>query len=154
EFCYTECSDLLPNTAAVSSAAGDPWPSDNFDQELTRVLFPEPSSFSAANNWISGGQPNAIATADFNGDLRPDLAMVNTNGTASILLASAGGAFTGPTSFGTGSVATSIATADFNGDADPDLAVTKDSGNVNIFVGSTGGSFTRPNPIAGITLPK
>jgi hypothetical protein len=64
----------------------------------------------------------SIAVADFNGDGRLDLALVNYNG-AAILLGNGDGTFQPPSMYASGSAATSLAVGDFNLDGKPDLAV-------------------------------
>ena len=49
-------------------------------------------SFSPAVSYPAGNYPDAVLTADFNGDLRPDLAVVNLS-TVSVLLGNADGTF-------------------------------------------------------------
>jgi hypothetical protein len=123
---------------AVLLVAVISWPS-----RAQAVEFTGPTDFPA------GSGPFAIATADFNGDSDPDLAVANQLGdNVSILLGSAGGTFTGPTNYAVGHYPSGIAAGDFNGDSDPDLAVADESGPnggyISILLGSAGGTFTGP----------
>src|SRR5438105_3302696 len=50
-------------------------------------------SFSPAVIYPAGAFPNALVTADFNNDARPDLAVANSSGGVIVLLGNAGGTF-------------------------------------------------------------
>ncbi len=91
----------------------------------------------------SGTGPVAVAAADFNGDGRLDLAVVNgTSNTVSILLGKGDGTFQPPVDFATGSQPSGIAVGDFNGDSKLDLAITNQgSNNVSILLGNGDGTF-------------
>src|SRR4051794_3197095 len=81
-------------------------------------------SFSGPTNFPTGATPTMVATGDFNGDLRPDLAVANRgSGNVSILLGNGSGGFTGATNFSAGGGPRAIVVGYFNGDSDPDLAV-------------------------------
>jgi len=68
--------------------------------------------------------PDAIATGDFNGDGKTDLAISEQgNNTVSILLGNGNGSFQNPLEFSAGNVALSVAAGDFNADGRLDLAV-------------------------------
>jgi len=94
-----------------------------------------------------------IVSADFNGDGKQDMAVLNANSSAvTILLGNGDGTFTvSASSPATGSSPNQLAMGDFNGDGIPDLAVTEDSTNtVLIFLGNGDGTFTAaPNLVAG-----
>ncbi|MGQ0700411.1 MAG: FG-GAP-like repeat-containing protein [Panacagrimonas sp.] len=86
--------------------------------------------------------PESVATADFNGDGRPDMAVVNRFGdTVSVLLNnSAPGdstpSFAPKTDFGAGTNPRAVTVADFNGDGRLDLAVSGGS-RVSILINAT-----------------
>jgi len=86
-------------------------------------------SFAAQQTFATGSSPRAVATADINGDGKPDLITANYNdNTVSVLLntTSPGAAvpsFASQQVFSTGSNPFSIATADVNGDGKGDLIV-------------------------------
>ncbi len=91
----------------------------------------------------AGSLPRAIAPGDFNGDSRPDLAVLNSgSNSVTILLGTGSGGFTmAATSPATGNSPSSIAAGDFNNDGRLDLAVTNSvSNNVTILLGN--GTFT------------
>jgi VCBS repeat-containing protein len=106
------------------------------------VAFDPPAYLSA------GSFPASVAVSDFNGDDDPDLAVANQfSSDVSVLLGSAAGGFTGPTSFPTGFFSNSVAVGNFNTDADqdPDLAVANAfDGTVSVLLGGSGGGFTGP----------
>jgi hypothetical protein len=92
-------------------------------------------SFAAAQTFALGASPQGLATADLNGDGRPDLAAVNHNDkTVSVLLnttpaGSGTPAFAAQQTFATGDGPDTVAAADLNGDGRPDLVVG--NGNAN-----------------------
>jgi hypothetical protein len=87
-----------------------------------------------ATNSLDG--PKGIATADFNGDGRPDLAVANTDGTVTIYYALAPDRFSAPVHLQTrAQELRGIIAADLNGDGRPDVAVAAPySGEVFLFI--------------------
>jgi hypothetical protein len=96
-----------------------------------------------------GSVPKAFAVADFNGDGKPDMAVINeSSGTVSILLGGGNGTFAAATTLVTGAVPTQIVAGDFNGDGKPDLAVTNLLNNsVWVYLGNGDGTFQFPTTI-------
>jgi hypothetical protein len=94
----------------------------------------------------AGKAPEAIVTADFNGDGNLDLAIVNSPpNTVTLLLGHGDGSFVAgrASPITVGNFPTGIVAADFNGDGKPDLAVTNGfSYNVSILLGNGDGTFT------------
>jgi len=93
----------------------------------------------------TGEGPDAIVSADFNGDGIPDLAVANgIANNITILLGNGDGTFTATsTSPATGSGPNAMITSDFNGDGIPDLAVVNGASNsLTILLGNGDGSFT------------
>lgn len=110
--------------------------------------------------------PRAIASADFDGDGIPDLAIVNqATNTVSIFLGHDGGAGQGdgtfveksPSPYATGLAPFGIAVADFNADGIQDLAVTNQNSNsISVFLGNAGtaakiGDGTFQTPVTSST---
>ena len=89
-----------------------------------------------------------LATADFNADGRPDLAVTsNTDGLVTVLLRQAGGGFAADGAPLAAPTANGIAAGDFNGDGKPDLAASNDQPNtLTVFLNTT-------SPAAGPTPP-
>ena len=151
--------DKVPDLAIVNQGNG------TVSVLLTNAAGSRTSTFGAAKNYPVGLSPTAIATANFNADTFPDLAVTNSAdsttssaSTVSILLGSSTGTFTVKGSYPTGSNPQGIATADFNGDGHQDLAVshTADTAghSVSILLGNGDGSFAAPTEFAAGSGPK
>ncbi len=120
--------------------------------------------FGTPTNYPAGDQPIDVAVSNFNGDLFPDIAVVDfdsgptvgSTSTVSVLLGAPGGIFGPRTFFVVGDDPESIAVGEFNGDADPDLAVANGEPNyisdpvgVSVMLGGPGGSFAGTAFLAG-----
>jgi hypothetical protein len=107
-------------------------------------LFPSVPSVPIANTRYS----NAIRTADFNIDGKPDLVTASSGSSTSsvnVALGKGNGLF--QTSIQTATPApgrepTSLEVADFNGDGKPDVAAVENTGALEIYLGSGNGSFS------------
>jgi FG-GAP-like repeat len=112
-------------------------------------------TFASAISYGVGSGPESVAVGDFNGDGKPDLAVVNTRtnflgvlgNSVSVLLGNANGTFANAVSYGgvgtgTGIGVASVAVGDFNGDGKPDLAVAAFNNNgVFVLLGNGDGTF-------------
>jgi hypothetical protein len=90
-----------------------------------------------------GNYPEALATGDFNGDGRPDLAVVNTlSRDVSVLLGNGDGTFQPQVTYPVGYWPDAIVAGDFTGDGRTDLAVANyQSKSVSVLVGNGDGTF-------------
>ena len=93
--------------------------------------------------YATGNYPSAVAAADFNGDGRLDVAVVNTlDKTVSIQLGNADSTLQPQSILATGTTPVALLIADFNGDGKFDLAVSNlDDNTVSIFLGNGDGTF-------------
>jgi len=110
---------------------------------FTSLALAQAGQFVEAPQFATGGNPQAVAWADFNNDGIPDLVVANSSSnTISILLGNGDGTFKPKADFSTGTTPEGVAVGDFNGDGNSDIAVT-DSGNnvVSILLGNGDGTF-------------
>jgi uncharacterized repeat protein (TIGR01451 family) len=110
-------------------------------------------TFSVGAPLTTGNAPFAIATGDFNGDGRLDLAVSNSNdGTVTILLGIGAGAFGAGVPVAVGATPQVVVVGDFNEDGIQDLAVTNEGDNtVSILAGIGNGTFiTSSTPSTGV----
>ena len=97
--------------------------------------------FGAPVNFAVGVQPVKAAVGDFNGDSKPDLAVVNLSSQSVFILVGNGtGGFNAASNIPVGAFPNAIAVADFNADSKADFAVG--SGTPNLFLGDGAGGFT------------
>ncbi len=110
--------------------------------------------FRSAQSYPVGTNPVAGKAADFNGDGKLDLAVLNSGSNdVSILLANGDGTFQLARTFGAGNSPSSIAVGDFNGDGKMDLAVfmlpggtpvSPLPGEIRILLGNGDGTLQTP----------
>jgi hypothetical protein len=144
--------DGIPDLAIANSA----------DNTVSILLGNGNGTFKQApgSPFFVGTDPTSVAVGDFNGDGKPDLAVVNfSDETVSILIGNGDGTFTpapgSPVSAGFSSY--TLALADFNGDGIVDLAVTNiDSYQVQILLGNGDGTFAAAanSPIVDVNCPR
>ena len=111
-------------------------------------------AFKPLVSYPVGTNPVAVAIGDFNGDGKPDLAVVNhgdptaNNGSVSILFGNGDGTFQKATNVAIGKNCTSVIAGDLDGDGNDDLALVRpgdasinDSGDITIFLANGDGTF-------------
>jgi len=113
---------------------------DNLQAFGSRLKTGDPSA-SAGNQSLEG--PKGIATADFDADGKPDLAVANIDGTVTVFFGETGGQFGAPTHLQTGTnELRAIVCADLNGDGRPDIATAAPyAGVVFLFANLGAGVF-------------
>ncbi len=125
----------------------------NAPASMMPLAAPTTPSFGAATNFAAGGERNSIATGDFNGDGKRDLAVVdNTAYNLSILLGNGAGAFGAAVNYPLmGGIDGLVEVDDFNRDGKNDLAVAFIHGDasfpaskVAILLGDGAGGFSAP----------
>jgi hypothetical protein len=112
------------------------------DQGYVSILLGNgDGTFQPPVGYVAGEGPIATAVADFNGDGKPDLAVVNNcSSDISIFIGNGDGTFQSQGSyFVYPNNPTAIAVGDFNGDGKPDLAVI--DSDVSILLGNGDGTF-------------
>jgi hypothetical protein len=100
-------------------------------------------TFQTHVDYATGTQPKSVRVADFNGDRKLDLAVVNFgDNTVSILLGRGDGTFEPHVDYAAGSYPSAVATGDLNGDGKVDLAAVNSADNtVSILLGNGDGTF-------------
>ena len=115
------------------------YPSNN---QITIYLASGTRSFAAAGTYPVGNSQRRIVVADFNGDTKLDLAVVNGNSNSvSLLLGAGDGSFSAPAEFAVGASPATAAAGDINGDLKTDLAVLRYDGTLVLLLGDGLGGF-------------
>ena len=117
-------------------------------QMLLSAATPPPISFSArrdtpvgSGNILGGDAPSDLTIADFNGDGRPDVAVLSSSTNSLFVLMNQGnGSFRASKAINVGLVPGAVVAGDFNGDGKQDLAVVSLSG-LGILLGNGDGTF-------------
>lgn len=126
------------------------------------ALFPVTNPFTAApvaGSVNGGANPTLLATGDFNGDGKLDMAVANASTRSiQILLGNGDGTFATGSSFSVGSGPTSIPTAiavgEFTEDGHQDIVVgVSPDSVVDIFAGDGAGNFTLANTLTSVVNP-
>ncbi len=104
-------------------------------------------TFTLSGSYPAGIGAFSIATGDFDGDNRIDVATANMNdGDLSVLFNNGNGTFTPTPDIAVGRYPTSITTGDFDRIDGPDLAVANGDGTVSVLLNTGNGTFA-----AGVT---
>jgi hypothetical protein len=114
-----------------------------------RALFDvTPISFSSSVSFVAGTGPDAIASADFNGDGNADLAVADQSAhKVNVFFGNGAGAFSAGPVLALSAAPVAIITGDFNGDGKPDIAVATTAGDgasgsaVDVFLNNGDGTF-------------
>jgi VCBS repeat protein/centrosomal CEP192-like protein len=137
-------ADVITSVYSMTSGVG----------EIMVLLGKGDGTFQPSQFYPAGNFSFSIVSGDFNGDGKPDIAVVNATepGSVSVLLNLGGGVFSSPAPFPTGNNPIGLATADFNGDGKLDLAVANFSDStVQVLLGKGDGTFQ--TGIASPTMP-
>ncbi len=117
-----------------------------------------PPLFNPVQNYTvgtGGGAANAVddvTVNDFNGDGRPDVALVTRAQTVRIMLNNGSGGFVAGGSFAIGQFSLGITSGDFNGDGKIDIAATNaNDATISVLMGNGDGTF-RPQVV--LNLPQ
>lgn len=94
--------------------------------------------------FATGNTPYAFASADFNNDSKPDLAIVYINGASMVIaLGNGDGTFSTKPAITIAAGSRGVATGDFNADGKADIVVASPGvGSVSVFLGVGDGTFT------------
>jgi hypothetical protein len=121
------------------------------DDEGEGLVRPNgPASFLSQKTFATGSFPLGLATADFNGDGKADLAVANgSNSNLGLLLGNGNGTFQNQATFATGIGPQSVAVGDFNRDGKPDAVTANSSSNdVSVLMGNGDGTFQPSQQLA------
>lgn len=130
-------ADGKPDLAVVSSGG------TSEPNSVSIYLGNGDGTFAAPQTFAVGTDPVALVAADFNGDGKVDLAVLNDqDATVSLLLGNGDGTFQPQTTTSTGQNPVSIVAGDFNSDGYVDLAIANTSATVSVLLGKGDGTFT------------
>ncbi|PYL01629.1 MAG: hypothetical protein DME19_01020 [Verrucomicrobia bacterium] len=114
-----------------------------FSGSFSVLLGNGDGTFQSRLNYDAGKDPVSVAVGDFNGDGKPDLAVVNSGSTnLAVLLGKGDGTFQSAVNYDTGMSPNSVGVGDFNGDGKADVVVANETSNtVSVLLGNGDGTF-------------
>jgi hypothetical protein len=134
-------NDTYPDLVVGSRASGN-----------LSILYGDPDfGFSAAVPLAVGGNSQAAAVSDMNGDGNMDISVAlelsRGQGAAQVLLGNGLGSYTAGSIYAVGSLGGGIATSDIGGSASPDLLTTNvTAGSISLLLGNGAGGFSNATP--------
>src|SRR5581483_11019372 len=124
-------------------------------QGLGDGTFAGPHDYFSPPPPISGEFGLGIASADFNGDGRPDFVIGDSGSNSegvSVFLTNADGSMQPGVNYGSGGSLNFVATSDFNGDGKQDIvSADSNSGTVDLFLGNGDGTFQSAQTFTGVS---
>ncbi|MEO8665706.1 MAG: T9SS type A sorting domain-containing protein [Ignavibacteria bacterium] len=121
---------------------------NNFSGNTITVFFNQGNgTFLTSANYVIGGGPVGIATGDFNGDAKQDIAVASygsfgSGNSVAILINNGDGTFANAVSYPAGNSPFKIVSGKINSDNFLDIAVANMDGKVNILLNSGTGDFS------------
>jgi hypothetical protein len=108
-----------------------------------QITNPTSTIWLGQNTLSVGTDPRGVVVADFNGDGKPDMAVVDrVSNSISVLLGNGDGTFAPAATYATGADCIAIAVGDFNGDGKLDLITANRAAyTISILLGNGDGTF-------------
>ena len=140
-YVVTPAGSFTPSSQTFTSLASNAVA--NFKTALSIPSQCNTANFASATKISVGSNPQSVAAADFNGDGKLDLAVVNrSSNNVSVLVGNGAGGFGAATNFAVGNEPTAVGVGDFNNDRKLDLVVTnKFSNSLSLLLGNGAGGF-------------
>ena len=123
------------------------------DHKVGILLGQGDGTFSAATTYLAGSNPYRLATADFDGDGKPDIAAANWGDGVNILRGNGDGSFLAAVSMATPDCSNAIARGDFDRDNNVDLVIAACNESLDVLIGNGDGTFGAPVYYALDTVP-